>query len=47
MSRGDERLKVRVEESTCLTYTGLEDTGLVVELEHLVFLYSLLGCPVY
>jgi hypothetical protein len=23
--RGDERLKVRVEESTCLTYTGLND----------------------
>ena len=30
MSRCDERLKARVEESTCLTYTGL-----VLELEHL------------
>ncbi len=25
MSRCDERLKARVEESTCLTYTGLHD----------------------
>ena len=30
MSRCDERLKARVEESTCLTYTGL-----LGELEHL------------